>query len=160
MGVHWIDNEYIEKNIKERFGQNCDSSIHGYEHWKRVENVGHMLCGSEGVDKMFVTLFSYFHDSCRVDDSVDTRHGQVAANYAKSLRGVCYDMGQEDFDLLYTSIYFHSHPMVTNNASVGVCWDSDRIDLVRVGLIPKIEYMSTKSAKKYLENTYGECCLL
>ena len=62
------------------------SEIHGLEHWRRVEENGHMVAEFNGGDKAVVTYFAYLHDCQRWNDFEDPRHGPRACDYAKKNR--------------------------------------------------------------------------
>ena len=76
-------------------------SVHGPEHWRRVERNGLLLATRSGADIAVVRLFALFHDSRRQNDGRDDGHGTRGAEYAKTLHGVAYDLPNDRFELLY-----------------------------------------------------------
>ena len=52
---------------------------------------------------------------------------------------------------LTTAIMAHATGGITNDSLVGVCWDADRLDLPRVGIMPKAELMCTDRGKMFAE---------
>ena len=77
----------------------------------------------------------------------DPSHGRRAARYAKSLRGVWFDISDEEMDLLAEALKYHSDGYTEADITVQVCWDADRLDLGRVGIKPAPHRLYTASAK-------------
>lgn len=119
-------------------------SIHGPIHWARVLENGMRLAPLTGADPVVVSLFSIFHDSCRKDDGGDWNHGPRAAKWLKTL-----DLGitSEQKTLLIEACDGHTQAFQSSDATVGTCWDSDRLDIGRIGALVNADYMSTKAAK-------------
>jgi hypothetical protein len=46
----------------------------------------------------------------------------------------------------HVSLYLHGG--ISNNPTVGTCWDADRLDLDRVGISVDASYMSTEEGRK------------
>ena len=123
------------------------AGIHGILHWKRVYENGMLLVEQTGANRRIVELFAFFHDSKRIGEGQDFGHGWRAAEYAKILRGHYFDLSDKEFDLFYTACYEHteasSHPDIT----IQVCFDSDRLDIGRIGVRINPKYLSTDAAK-------------
>jgi uncharacterized protein len=127
------------------------SSIHGFDHWEQVLINGLMLSMQHGVDPIVVELFAYLHDCKREEDHGDYEHGDRAADYVMELRSA----GELDFlthmqySLLWEACRLH-HTGVTadDSMTIGVCFDADRIELIRCGITPKSELMSTAMGKR------------
>jgi uncharacterized protein len=51
-------------------------------------------------------------------------------------------------DLLYYACEWHTHGEVSPDPTIGACWDADRLDLVRVGIIPDQSLLSTAAAQE------------
>ena len=132
--------ENLIKIIKDQFklGLNGD---HGLKHWQHVEKIGNYLASHTGADGQIISLFAYLHDSKREDEYDDPEHGKRSANFAKELH---------DKKLLSISKkQFHSQPNTkSNDVTIQTCWDADRLDLVRLGITPKNEFLFTEKAKK------------
>ena len=93
-------------------------------------------------------LFALFHDSRRINDSVDPGHGSRGAELASELRGSYFEIADGEFDQLYYACESHTDGLTEGDISVQVCWDSDRLDLARVsGFTPKPEKLCTETAK-------------
>ena len=93
-------------------------------------------------------LFAVLHDSCRGDDRFEFGHGERAAEYAASLRGALFSLDDVDCDLLVFACRRHTYGEVSDDPTIGACWDADRLDLPRVGITPDAIYMSTDAGKK------------
>lgn len=124
------------------------TGIHGAPHWARVRQNGLRLAGVNGAEPEVVQLFAFLHDSQRVNDGADPGHGSRAADFAVSLKGTLINLPEEDFDLLAYALTHHSSGLVEADVTVQTCWDADRLDLGRVGLMPNPTYLCTEAAKE------------
>ena len=121
--------------------------IHGIEHWERVrENAIYLSKHSKG-DGLVCELFAYLHDCCRESDGADPQHGSRAAQYAESLRSNLLTIDNQQFELLRHACEFHEKGRVSDDPTIGVCWDADRLDLGRVGIVPNPKFLSTERAR-------------
>lgn len=123
-------------------------SIHGPSHWKRVEANGLQIAQENGADLALVRLFAMLHDSCRVDDSYELTHGERAARYAENLRGRLFHLDDDRFSLLHHACRRHAHGEVSTDPTIGACWDADRLDLGRVGMVPNPTFLSTEMGRR------------
>jgi len=127
----------------------CDrDSIHGPNHWRRVERNALKISASNGANIDVVRLFAVFHDSRRVNDSVDFGHGERGAKYAASLRGILFDLCDEHFEQLWYASVYHTNGQLSDDPTIGACWDADRLDLTRIGLTPRAKFMSTALGRR------------
>lgn len=108
--------------------------IHGLTHWARVLENGQRLCEATGADTEVATLFAIFHDARRVNEYRDKGHGHRGAELAASLRGSLVYLDDRRFDLLYEACRLHTDGGTSGDLAMQVCWDSDRLDLGRVGI--------------------------
>lgn len=124
------------------------SSIHGESHWQRVAAAGlSLLPEMPGADPALVFLFALFHDSMRFNDSFDPMHGPRAAVLARELRGGTFELGDAEMDLLAFACEEHTNGGLTEDPTIGVCWDADRLNLWRVGFEPDPRFLSTQAAR-------------
>lgn len=127
------------------------SRLHGPRHWRAVARNGARLCEATlEADPHVVTLFAALHDSCRDNDGRDAYHGRYAARMAASLRGELFEATDEQMELLSYALKRHADGEVTDDPTIGVCWDADRLDLPRCGIKPQARYLSTEAAKEML----------
>jgi uncharacterized protein len=125
-------------------------SLHGPDHWRRVERNGLALAERNGANVEIVRLFAVLHDSQRRNESHDPQHGARAADYAAQLHGEYFVLPNEELELLQYALTHHAKGMLSNDVTIGTCWDADRLDLGRVGIAPSAAYLSTAAAKQLL----------
>lgn len=123
------------------------TSIHGPAHWARVRYNGMLLVQESAADWQVVELFAFIHDSQRYDDGADPAHGPRAADYALRTCGKLFHMDDLQLEKLVQACMGHTHERLAACATVQVCWDADRLDLARVGIIPDPYYLGTERAK-------------
>ncbi len=121
---------------------------HGVSHWARVYENGMRLAAETGANLEVVSLFSIFHDSRRVNEMTDPEHGPRAAEYATELRGVEFELDDHEFRLLYRACEGHTRERTHPDVTIQTCWDSDRLDLGRVGITPHPSRLCTEVAKR------------
>ena len=127
-------------------------SIHGPDHWRRVERNALILATRTGAKIHIVRLFAIFHDCRRLHDGWDPGHGRDGAKYAASLRGQMFNLSDEDFDLLSYACEWHTEGKHHADPTIGTCWDADRLDLGRAGMIPNPAYMSTEFGREIADH--------
>ena len=125
-----------------------EDSDHGPDHWRRVEANGLFLSNATGADITVVRLFALFHDSRRETEFTDPNHGRRGAIYAGELRNIHFQITDVQFDLLETACIWHTETTHHQDPTIGTCWDADRLDLGRVGIITDPKYMSTKLGRQ------------
>lgn len=123
-------------------------SIHGPSHWRRVERNGLFLARSSGADPLVVRLFALFHDSLRQNESIDPGHGSRGAELALSwhAQGV-FKLDQGRLSLLCTACRHHTDMTHHSDPTVATCFDADRLDLGRVGIMPDQDFLNTQAGR-------------
>ena len=125
---------------------------HGVSHWERVERNG-LLLATEQVNTTVVRLFAYLHDKWRVDNEEDLEHGKRAAENLPALRATLLAwLTDEEFALLCKACELHTVCHRTGNPTIDACFDADRLDLMRVGIIPNPKKMATERGTFYAAN--------
>jgi len=130
---------------------------HGAPHWARVRHHGLYLGRELGADLQVVELFAFLHDSQRENEYTDYGHGRRASFYAATLRDRgFFEMDDAAFKLLATACNGHSDGGMDGDITVQVCWDSDRLDLGRVGIKPDPQRLCTTPARDvaYIEKAW------
>ena len=122
---------------------------HGVGHWARVLENGLRLADATGAKVEVVQLFAVFHDSRRINEGHDDGHGKRGADLAAELRGDLFDLPDADFALLYEACARHTDGDTDADITIQTYWDSDRLDLGRVGIIPAPTLLCTPSAKTW-----------
>ena len=121
---------------------------HGVSHWARVLENGLRLAEDTGANVEVVSLFAVLHDSQRINEGTDPDHGPRAAEFAVEIRGSVFDLDDHEFRLLYRACEGHTHERTHPDVTIQTCWDSDRLDLGRVGIMPHPSRLCTEIAKK------------
>ena len=112
-----------------------------------LEN-GRRLAAQTGADPDILQCFALLHDAKRHDDGFDLQHGGRAAEFADSLRGTVLLLPDSAFDLLRYAIAHHTRGLTEGDATVTTCWDADRLDLYRVGIMPSATRLCTEPARQ------------
>ena len=112
------------------------SRLHGEHHWQLVGWVGMARPRDSGVDPEVVFLFALFHDSMREHDGDDPGHGKRGAQLANELYGVHHFASVPQTDLLVYACNEHTGGELSDDPTIAVCWDADRLNLWRVGTEP------------------------
>jgi uncharacterized protein len=121
---------------------------HGVAHWARVLENGWRLAEETGANVEVVSLFAVLHDSRRINEVTDPEHGPRAAEFAAELRGSVFDLGDHEFRLLFRACEGHTHERTHPDVTIQTCWDSDRLDLGRVGIMPHSSRLCTEIGKR------------
>jgi len=129
---------------------------HHVDHWARVLANGRKLAPMTGANLKIVELFAVFHDSRRFSEGHDPEHGLRGARFAEQMRGTWFEVSTKEMDLLFEACEFHSDGYTEADVTVQTCWDSDRLDLGRVGITPDVRFVCTEAAKRadVLERAY------
>lgn len=131
----------------------ADDSIRGPQHWLRVERNGLYLSRFNGANETVVQLFALFHDCMRLNDGTDDGHGQRGAEHAKQLRSSFLEIDDDSFDLLYLACSGHTDQLFDDDVTIATCWDADRLDLGRVGIVPDPAFLNTEEAKRIAQES-------
>jgi uncharacterized protein len=125
------------------------SEAHGDHHWRLVAWTGyHLLEQITGADPLVVLLFALFHDSQRENEYDDPNHGRRGGELARRLLDQPpWRVTKSQLDTLVTACDLHTEAERTDDPTLGVCWDSDRLNLWRVGIQPSLRYLSTAPAR-------------
>jgi len=123
------------------------SGIHSINHWNDVYLNGIILSKQDGVDPMVVTAFAYMHDCKRINDMIDPDHGKRASAFIDTLDPSDLGLNANQVILLKTACDGHTDGNISDDPTIGACWDADRLDLVRCRMIPIPDLMSTEVGK-------------
>ncbi len=143
------DREGLIETIRRQYVLDWNG-IHGWDHWMTVLATGKALAKDVKADLRIVELFALLHDSCRINDSHDPKHGPRAAEFVQNLNGEFFDLEPEAMATLILACRDHTAGYVHDDPTVSVCWDADRLDLPRVGIPTHPDYLGTETAKKIL----------
>jgi len=85
----------------------------------------------------------------RIQNEVsDPEHGPRAAEFAAELRGVAFELDDRKFRLLHQACAGHTRERNHPDVTIQTCWDSDRLDLGRVGITPHPSRLCTEVARR------------
>lgn len=135
--------------IVKQFKLNIEGT-HGIKHWRRVYETGNYLAKHTNADIEVVNLFAYLHDSKRENENDDLEHGKRASIFVKELYDKkLIEISPEQLTELMFSCEHHSNSNIkSDNITIQTCWDSDRLDLWRVGIVPDPFFLNTPIAKE------------
>ena len=139
-------NENIEKVREYAMGHSRINkySMHGIDHWDRVAGNGVSL-NVPGADMDVVLSFAYLHDVERQDDGYELEHGPKAAELIDQIRdSVLGFLDDKQIGMLKDACSLHTTCPRTGNPTIDACFDSDRLDLPRAGIMPDPDKMATE----------------
>jgi uncharacterized protein len=119
------------------------SPVHGEDHWRRVVTNGLDMTAEVGADPLLVVLFGIFQDSMRFSEHRDDGHGRRGGFLARCLNAELMGLSDERLDLLDLACRSHTDGTTSDDPTIGVCWDADRLDLCRLGRQVDPRAMST-----------------
>ena len=129
---------------------------HGIKHWERVYKNTKILADHYKIESEVFELFSILHDSKREDEYRDEEHGLRASLFTKQLleKGLIV-LNSEDSNRLLFACKNHTikdrHNSLCKDLIVQICFDSDKLDLGRVGIVPDARKMLTSRAKQLIK---------
>lgn len=124
-------------------------SPHGPAHWLRVRRNGLKLALHTGANPLVVELFALFHDSRREHEHDDPMHGPRAALLVERYHDLgLFQCTPEEREILKAACYGHTYEHDHPDPAIATCWDADRLDLPRVGLIPVPHRLCTATARQ------------
>ncbi len=124
------------------------NGFHGPAHWLRVRsNALCLAAATPGADAAVAEYFALFHDGWREDEDHDPQHGERAAAQVGifAAEGLL-PLAAAQIATLAAACAGHNHPQVSADATIGCCWDADRLDLSRLHIRPRAERLSTAAA--------------
>ena len=124
--------------------------VHGISHWRMVGEIGNYLAKQTKADIEVVNLFAYLHDAKRENEDDDLGHAKRASIFADELYNKkLFFISKSQLDKLLFACEHHSHSNVkSDDITVQTCWDADRLDLYRIGIIPDKLFLNTDFAKQ------------
>jgi uncharacterized protein len=141
---------YAERYANRRVRNSFD---HGPAHWRAVAKIGRVICLADpAVDPLVVFLFAAFHDTRRESEFSDHEHG---ARAAERVRALLDDgrlaLGSDAMaERLLLALDRHDKKLTHKDPTIGACWDSDRLCLVRYGMRIEPAYLSNTAVKAAL----------
>jgi uncharacterized protein len=140
-----IDQQIL--NLLKKESSFFDSPIHGVKHWETVERNAHYLASFNNADTEVLSYFAYFHDCMRENEHRDKGHGPRAASFAKKYRDLV-PLNDIQFKQLTDACKGHTYGERPECITINTCWDADRLDLLRVGIMPDANRLHNEEAKR------------
>jgi uncharacterized protein len=136
----------VIRSVREQFRLDWQG-IHGVPHWARVRGNALAMARANGARSDVVELFAYLHDSRRLSDGRDREHGARAADFTLELNRELLRLDRAGLELLTYAVRHHSDGLTEADVTVQTCWDADRLDLGRVGIMPRPDRLCTEEAR-------------
>jgi uncharacterized protein len=136
-----IDYDAVRDALLREFGARAAPA-----HWSRVERLGLRIAQDTDADITVVRLFSMFHDNCRVGEGHVRNEGDRAVELARRLLPGFCSTHPRRVQLLQEACRNDSEGTITDDPTVGTCWDADRLDLVPPG-IASSDFFNTAAAR-------------
>jgi uncharacterized protein len=124
------------------------NGIHGYAHWCRVCENGLLIANENGANRRVVELFAFTHDCKRRNDGHDPQHGLRASQHIRAKLFEYFDLTPDELELLCTACELHTDGRTEGDITIQTCWDADRLDLMRAGIMPEKFYLCTEVARR------------
>lgn len=129
-------------------------TIHGVKHWDRVAKFGEMLF-TEGADRDVIMAFAYLHDCERKENGEDIEHGMRASMLIDTIRNTeLFFLNDSLIEKLKRACELHTIEHRTGDKTIDICFDADRMDLLRVGIKPLPDRMATEQGADFVSRPY------
>jgi hypothetical protein len=99
------------------------------------------------INSNIIEYFSILHDSKRQNEAKDINHGKRSAEFINSIREKYINLSDEDYSILIEACIYHNTTKFHSDSIIQICWDADRLDILRAGIYPSPSFMNTKTAK-------------
>ena len=126
--------------------------IHGISHSRTVYKYGTILSNKNAniykkpVDIAVVRWFAYLHDIQRAFYGDDAGHGERAVLFIDHIRkSYLKRLSEEQVYKLKEACRLHSTTHSTGDLTIDTCFDANRLDLRRTGIIPNPKKMATEA---------------
>jgi uncharacterized protein len=139
-----LSQELIEA-IRENFALRWNG-VHGIHHWIRVREAAIFLARESGGNPGVAELFAFLHDSCRRSDGCDNGHGERAANFIARLP-LEEVLSPNEIGMLQFACRHHTRQRYHDDPTIRCCWDADRLDIERVGLVIDTGCLNSATAR-------------
>lgn len=144
---HQISDDALVQDVLTR-KHHIGFSVHGLDHWQRVERNGLFLADHCTGASNIISLFALFHDSQRVNDFDDPEHGaRGAALAAEFYRDGRLGISDSEMEILSFACTHHTDTTYHEDPTIQCCWDGDRLDLTRIGVLPDPQMLNSSMAK-------------
>jgi len=87
----------------------------------------------------------------RVNEQRDDGHGIRGGRYALKNKDLI-DLNEEQLNILYKACAGHTGGRTPLNDTITCCWEADRLDIRRVGIVPDLQWFNTDTARTMVIN--------
>ncbi len=137
----------ILKEIIDNFYLDLDNGVHGIDHWTRVLINGIQLSErNKNINKNIIIAFAFFHDIKRTVEDKEPEHGYNGGRYLLKYK-YKINLTKEELNTCYEACVDHTNVKNHTDINIGACWDADRLDLYRVGVMPDLDYLNLEESK-------------
>jgi uncharacterized protein len=154
----WEDLDRLVDAVEAR-STHLRSTIHGVDHWRAVgataaslADVGDMSAPDDPAarwDRELILLVPLLLHTLRLVDGRAHEHGPRAAAFLDELlAGDLIALSDDRAAVLREAIRDHTGGTTSEQPTVAICWDADRLLIHRVGFTPKARYCSTPEARR------------
>lgn len=126
-----------------------NSNIHGIKHLRKVAYLAGRFATCLNTNIEAAVIGGYLHDCARIDDGVGNHHAHKSAVLAEKILNEIYPNYVES-KTIYNAIYSHADGLISDDKIIGCVWDADRLNLIRLGIIPQLDLLSTPVARRLL----------
>lgn len=125
-----------------------ESGSHGVVHWLHVAAAGaRLLEAGADADPAVLFAFAVLHDVYRHAAGAYADHGARAANLARQLAEERHLLSPDQLDTLTAALAGHVAQRVSQEPTIGACWDADRLTLPRLGVTVDPALLSTPEGR-------------
>lgn len=129
------------------FFTDLNTSVHGITHWLRVLENGFRIAESNGANKNIIVAFAFFHDVKRQCENKDPEHGLRGGHRFQQIMYKT-NLTKEEVKKVVIACSGHTNVLFHYDIDISTCWDADRLDLYRVGIVPDANYMNNDYSKE------------
>lgn len=123
------------------------TNIHGISHLRRVAYLSGRYAYILKINLNDAVIAGYLHDCARENDSNGNSHAYESAYLAKGI--IQGNLPVTNINKIFYTIYHHADGITTKDPFMGCIWDADRLNLLRIGIIPNEKLLSTQLAKRF-----------
>jgi uncharacterized protein len=121
--------------------------VNGPEHWERAWQNAQVLIPQTKANATVVELFCYLHDCCRIHHGQEPGHGLAASKFIEEHKGEFSFLSEKEYQLLLKACGEHTFLQHSDEPTIATCWDANRLDIGRIGICPKEQFLITPAAK-------------
>ena len=87
----------------------------------------------------------------RINEHIDNGHGVRGGRYALKNKELL-NLSEDQLHTLYRACAGHTGGRNPSCDTIACCWDADRLDIRRVGILPELQFFYTDGARDMVSN--------